>query len=79
MDAGLIMHADHEFNASTFACRVTAGTLSDVYSAVTSGIGTLKGPLHGGANMAVMKMLLEVDDVDKVEAYIIKSFLVKRK
>ena len=79
MDAGLIMHADHEFNASTFACRVTAGTLSDVYSAVTSGIGTLKGPLHGGANMAVMKMLLEVDDVDKVEAYIIEKLSRKEK
>ncbi|RKD22731.1 citrate synthase [Ammoniphilus oxalaticus] len=70
MDAGLIMHADHEFNASTFACRVTAGTLSDVYSAVTSGIGTLKGPLHGGANTAVMDMLLEIGDIEKAEDYV---------
>ena len=53
----LVLHADHELNASTFASRVTASTLSDVYSAVTSAIGTLKGPLHGGANEAVMEML----------------------
>lgn len=70
MDAGLIMHADHEFNASTFACRVTAGTLSDLYSAVVSGIGTLKGPLHGGANTAVMQMLLEIGELDNVESYV---------
>ena len=79
MDAGLIMHADHEFNASTFACRVTAGTLSDVYSAVTSGIGTLKGPLHGGANTAVMHMLLEIGDTGKVEDYILEKLSRKEK
>lgn len=79
MDAGLIMHADHEFNASTFACRVTAGTLSDVYSAVTSGIGTLKGPLHGGANTEVMHMLLEIGDIDKVEDYILEKLSRKEK
>jgi citrate synthase len=58
-DVALTLHADHELNASTFACRVTAATLSDIYSAVTSGIGALKGPLHGGANEDVIRMLLE--------------------
>ncbi|MCC7103886.1 MAG: citrate synthase [Chloroflexi bacterium] len=61
LDISLILHADHELNASTFACRVTVATLSDMYSAITSGVGTLSGPLHGGANTAVMKMLLEID------------------
>lgn len=79
MDAGLIMHADHEYNASTFACRVTAGTLSDIYSAVTSGIGTLKGPLHGGANTAVMQMLLEVGELDKVEDFVMAKLAKKEK
>jgi citrate synthase len=58
-DVALILHADHEFNASTFAARVTAATLSDMYSAVTSAIGALKGPLHGGANQDVIRLLLE--------------------
>ncbi len=58
-DVALTLHADHELNASTFAARVTAATLSDIYSAVTSGIGALKGPLHGGANEDVIRMLLE--------------------
>jgi citrate synthase len=57
----LILHADHELNASTFAARVTAATLSDMHSAITSAIGALKGPLHGGANEAVFKMLKEID------------------
>ncbi|MGA8026709.1 MAG: citrate synthase, partial [Bryobacteraceae bacterium] len=57
-DVALILHADHELNASTFAARVTAATLSDIYSAVTSAIGALKGPLHGGANEAVIRLLL---------------------
>lgn len=61
MDAALILHAEHGMNASTFSARVTAGTLSDVYSCVTSAIGTLKGPSHGGANVAVMNMLREID------------------
>lgn len=61
LDISLILHADHELNASTFACRVTIATLSDMYAAITSGIGTLAGPLHGGANTAVMQMLLEID------------------
>jgi citrate synthase len=61
-DIALILHADHELNASTFAGRVTAATLSDIHSAVTSAIGALKGPLHGGANADVMRLLLEVGD-----------------
>ncbi len=60
-DVALILHADHELNASTFAARVTAATLSDIYSAITSAIGALKGPLHGGANEAVIQMLLATD------------------
>jgi citrate synthase len=60
-DIALILHADHEFNASTFAGRVTAATLSDIYSSVTAAIGALKGPLHGGANEDVIKFLLQVD------------------
>ena len=70
LDVALILHADHELNASTFAARVTASTLSDLYSAVTSAIGTLKGPLHGGANERVMEMLDEIDSVDRVEEVI---------
>lgn len=61
-DVALILHADHELNASTFAARVTAATLSDIHSAVTSAIGALKGPLHGGANEDVIRMLLEAGD-----------------
>ncbi|HJR54201.1 MAG TPA: citrate synthase [Gemmatimonadota bacterium] len=61
LDVCLVLHAEHGMNASTFAARVTAATLSDIHSAITSAVGTLKGPLHGGANEAVMKMLLEVD------------------
>ncbi len=66
LDIALILHADHGFNASTFAARVTASTLSDVYSAITSAIGTLKGPLHGGANQRVMEMLSEIGDGDPI-------------
>jgi citrate synthase len=69
-DIALILHADHSFNSSTFAARVTASTLSDLHSAITSAIGTLKGPLHGGANEQVMKMLLEVQSPDRVDDYI---------
>ena len=60
-DIALILHADHELNASTFAARVTAATLSDMHSAVMSAVGTLKGPLHGGANEAVFKILMDID------------------
>jgi citrate synthase len=62
LDVALILHADHELNASTFAGRVAAATLTDIYSAVVAAIGTLKGPLHGGANAEVMKTLLELGD-----------------
>ncbi len=65
LDIALTLHADHELNASTFASRVTAATLSDIYSAVTSGIGALKGPLHGGANEDVIKMLLAAGNKEK--------------
>ncbi|MGI8991623.1 MAG: citrate synthase [Bryobacteraceae bacterium] len=67
-DVALILHADHELNASTFAARVTAATLSDIYSCITSAIGALKGPLHGGANEDVIRMLLEVGEADKAVA-----------
>ena len=70
LDVALILHADHELNASTFAARVTASTLSDLYSAVTSAIGTLKGPLHGGANERVMELLAEAGTVDRVETLV---------
>ncbi|HKZ06643.1 MAG TPA: citrate/2-methylcitrate synthase [Methylomirabilota bacterium] len=72
-DVALILHADHEFNASTFAARVTAATLSDVHSAVVSGIGALKGPLHGGANEQVMLMAQKIKDPAKAEAWIRKA------
>lgn len=77
-DVALILHADHEFNASTFAARVTAGTLSDIHSATTSAIGALKGPLHGGANQEVMKMLLEIGEAKNAAAYL-KSALSQKK
>lgn len=70
LDKALVLHADHELNASTFAARVTVATLSDIYSGVTSAIGALKGPLHGGANEAVMVMLDEIGTLDNVEPYI---------
>lgn len=62
MDVALVLHAEHGMNASTFSARVTAGTLSDIYSCITSAIGTLKGPSHGGANVEVMNMLREIDE-----------------
>jgi 2-methylcitrate synthase/citrate synthase II len=70
LDQALVLHADHELNASTFAARVTVATLSDIYSGVTSAIGALKGPLHGGANEAVMVMLEEIGSLANVESYI---------
>jgi citrate synthase len=78
-DVALILHADHELNASTFAARVTAATLSDMHSAVTSAIGTLKGPLHGGANEAVMRMLLEIGSLDRVDDAIRERLARKEK
>ncbi len=70
LDVCLVLHADHGLNASTFAARVTISTQSDMYSAATTAVGTLKGPLHGGANQEVMEMLLEIGDFAKVDAYI---------
>ncbi len=61
LDIALVLHADHELNASTFAARVIAATLSDIHSAITGAIGALKGPLHGGANEGVMRLLLTID------------------
>ncbi len=78
-DVALILHADHELNASTFTTRVIAGTLADVYGAVTGGIAALAGPLHGGANTNVMKTLLEIDSPDKVEGWLEKTLAEKRK
>jgi citrate synthase len=77
-DMALILHADHSYNASTFAARVTASTLSDMHSAITSAIGTLKGPLHGGANEQAMRMLLEIQDVDNAEPYV-RNLLTQKK
>lgn len=79
MDVGLIIHADHEFNASTFATRVVVSTLSDMYSAITAGVGTLKGPLHGGANQEVIKMLHEIGLLDRVEGYILDKLARKER
>jgi citrate synthase len=79
LDVALILHADHEWNASTFAGRVTAATLSDMYSAVTAAIGALKGPLHGGANEAVMRMLLKIGDPANVDAFVKDLFANKVK
>jgi citrate synthase len=80
MDIALILHADHELNASTFAARVIAATLSDMHSAITGAIGALKGPLHGGANEATMKLLYAIDEegADPVE-YVRQMFLDKKK
>jgi citrate synthase len=79
MDTAMVLMADHELNASTFAARVTASTLSDMYSAVTSAIGTLKGPLHGAANQRAMEMLLEIGDVEHVEPYIAAALAAKER
>jgi citrate synthase len=79
MDVALILHAEHEMNASTFACTVTASTLADMYSVVTSGIGTLRGPLHGGANEAALKTVLEVGDVSKAEGYVVDALAHKKR
>ena len=79
MDLAFILHADHEWNASTFAARITAATLSDMYSAIVSAIGTLKGPLHGGANEGVIKNLLEIGSVENVEAWTQEALANKKK
>jgi citrate synthase len=79
IDLALILQADHELNASTFAGRVTVSTLSDIYSAVTSAIGTLKGPLHGGANQRVMEMLEKLDSIANAEKFIREQLAAKKK
>ncbi len=78
-DVALILHADHELNASTFTTRVVAGTLADMYGAVTAGIAALAGPLHGGANTNVMKMLKEIGSEDKIDEWLDKALEEKRK
>lgn len=78
LDVCLILHAEHGMNASTFSARVTAATLSDIHSAVTSAIGTLKGPLHGGANQEVMKMLLEIEKRDMTASDYVKEKLARK-
>ncbi len=79
LDIAYILHADHGMNASTFSSRVTIATLSDIYSAMTSAIGTLKGPLHGGANEGVIKMLQEIGDLESVDAYVEDCLANKKK
>jgi citrate synthase len=79
LDVALILHADHELNASTFAARVIAATLSDIHSAVTGAIGALKGPLHGGANEAVMRMLYAIDKAGADPVQYVKEMLSAKK
>jgi citrate synthase len=78
-DLALILHADHELNASTFAARVIAATLSDIHSAITGAIGALKGPLHGGANEAVMRMLFEIDKEGADPVEYVRGLLAQKK
>lgn len=79
MDVSLILYAEHEFNASTFAARITASTLSDIYSSITAGIGTLKGPLHGGANEAAMELIERFESPDEAEEGIVNALAGKEK
>lgn len=79
LDVCYVLHADHGMNASTFSARVTIATLSDMYSAITTAIGTLKGPLHGGANEGVIKMLQEIGSLDKVDAFVEDALAQKKK
>src|SRR6202521_2376308 len=79
LDIALILHADHELNASTFAARVTAATLSDMHSAITSAVGCLKGPLHGGANEAVFHILQVIDSSDSDPVEYVKGMLAEKK
>ncbi|MBL8124696.1 MAG: citrate synthase [Blastocatellia bacterium] len=78
-DVCLILHADHELNASTFTTRVVSGTLAGMYGAVTAGIAALAGPLHGGANTNVMKMLIGIGDLDKVDGWVDQALAEKKK
>src|ERR1700742_2642266 len=79
LDIALILHADHELNASTFAARVIAATLSDIHSAITGAIGALKGPLHGGANEAVMRMLFAIDKAGEDPVEHVKQIFAEKK
>jgi citrate synthase len=79
MDVALVLHAEHEMNASTFACTVTASTLADMYSIITSGIGALRGPLHGGANEAALQTVLEVGDASRAENYVVGALAQKKR
>lgn len=79
LDVALILHADHELNASTFAARVIAATLADIHGAVTGALAALAGPLHGGANTEVMKMLLEIGTPDRAEAWVRGALAQKKK
>lgn len=79
LDVCLILHAEHGMNASTFASMVTISTLADLYSAVVTGVNTLKGPLHGGANEEVLHMLHEIGSIDNVPGWLEKAFAEKRK
>lgn len=79
LDIAYIIHADHGMNASTFSARVTVATLSDMYSAITSAVGTLKGPLHGGANEGVIQMLEAIGEEDKVDAFVEDCLVNKKK
>ena len=78
-DVSMILYAEHSFNASTFTARVVTSTLADIYSAVTAAIGALKGPLHGGANEAVMVAFEEIETADKAEAWLDDALAAKRK
>ena len=79
LDSSLTLYAEHGFNASTFATRVTVATLSDIYSGIVTGIGTLRGPLHGGANEEAMHMMMEIGDETKAEAWIRDALATKKK
>jgi citrate synthase len=79
LDLAFVLHAEHGMNASTFSARVTISTLTDIYSAITAAIATLKGPLHGGANEGVIHMLREINTPDRVEAFIEQALAEKKK
>src|SRR5690606_25202272 len=77
LEVSLILYAEHEYNASTFTARVVASTLSDLYSAITAGIGALKGPLHGGANERVLEVLQQVESPDRAESWVREALAQK--
>jgi citrate synthase len=79
MDTILVLYADHEFNASTFSARVTASTLADIYAAITTALGTLKGPLHGGANEEAIRMLEEINSAERAESWVKEKLARKEK